>query len=771
MIPKHLPAKSARGGKPPLGLAQHLMDTEQAATEIFRLDGRWGQAWCRFFRIAEGDRERWLLNLRVAALFHDLGKANRDFMEAVTTHRGQQQTLRHEHLSALFLHLPEVRRWLSMSDRLDLEGITAAVLSHHMKASEGRDRRGGWKWGQPVGPEHVELFLQHSDVSSTLLRIAEIAGLPPPPALTEQAWRPISPWDTAILDGQDAARLFRRTLRTAPSRRAFVLALKAGVVVADSVASGLVREGHPIAAWIEDVVHRPPLTAELLHEEILVEKVRRLEEQHKKPFVPHRFQELAARQGPRALLLAGCGMGKTLAAWRWAEAQARTHAFGRVIFLYPTRGTATEGFRDYVSWAPDAALVHGTSRYELEAMASNPDDRRPGEIRLPSQDSERLFALGYWPMKYFSATVDQFMSFLEHSYSSTCLLPALADSAVIIDEVHSFDAKMFEGLIVLLKTFDVPVLCMTATLNTSRRTQLEEAGLRVFPSADERSELLDLERQEKHVRYELERVDSKDSAFERAVRGFEEGQRVLVVVNRVAECQVWARRLEERLGKKPHCYHSRFRLCDRQTVHGDTVRAFQQRENASIAVTTQVCEMSLDLDADVLITELAPPSSLIQRFGRANRHRARGDEFRAKLLVYPPSTHLPYEKDDLEAAKAMLESLAGKPLSQRLLSEALEEHARGEARARESASFLEGGSYAVPGSFRDIDQEGGRCVLDRDLDEVLFCLRARRPYDGFVLSVPPRTVTQEGPAELPRFLRVVSADLYDQHLGFLVEGT
>ena len=154
-------------------------------------------------------------------------------------------------------------------------------------------------------------------------------------------------------------------------------------------------------------------------------------------------------------------MGKTIAAWRWAEAQAKTHAFGRVIFLYPTRGTSTEGFRDYVSWAPDAALVHGTSTYELEAMAQNPDDSRGASIRLPSQDTERLFALGYWPMKYFSATVDQFLSFLEHSYRSTCLLPALADSVLIVDEVHSFDAKMFESLVVFLKTFDMPVLCMS----------------------------------------------------------------------------------------------------------------------------------------------------------------------------------------------------------------------------------------------------------------------------------------------------------------------
>src|SRR5262249_10826966 len=187
------------------------------------------------------------------------------------------------------------------------------------------------------------------------------------------------------------------------------------------------------------------------------------------------FQEKAAEQGSRVLLLAACAAGKTIAAWKWAEAQARQHKIGRVIFLYPTRGTATEGFRDYVGWAPEAegGLVHGTSRYELEAMRGNPDEDQPeSKYAKLIEDQDRLYALGLWSRRYFSATVDQFLGFIEHSYTGLCLLPALADSAVIIDEVHSFDKRMFDRLIAFLQNFDVPVLCMTATLPPVRRQQL-----------------------------------------------------------------------------------------------------------------------------------------------------------------------------------------------------------------------------------------------------------------------------------------------------------
>ncbi len=88
-----------------------LQDTEKAAELIFRLDGRWGRNWCRFFRIEDKEaQEKFLLNLRVAALFHDIGKANEDFYEAVTAPGFKPQTLRHEHLSALVLCLSEVRK-------------------------------------------------------------------------------------------------------------------------------------------------------------------------------------------------------------------------------------------------------------------------------------------------------------------------------------------------------------------------------------------------------------------------------------------------------------------------------------------------------------------------------------------------------------------------------------------------------------------------------------------------------------------------------------
>ena len=710
--PTTLLAKSKRAGRV-VSLEQHLLDTEQTAALIFRMDGRWGRNWCRFFGLRGHEvQEKFLLNLRIAALFHDLGKANEDFYRAVTHTEFIQQSLRHEHISALLLHLPAVRHWLAQNAMLDLEVITAAVMSHHIKAALD----GEWKWCQPRGSRILRLFLQHDEVRAIFERIQLIAGLTNLPTLPAMPWTDKSPWSEAWQHGRNTAIQFARQMRHDKERRALLLAVKAGVIVADAASSGLVREGHAIEEWIEEAVHGTPIGRNDISEAIIRPRIEQIVKK-KQTFAFHPFQEHIATQGSRVLLLAACAAGKTLAAWKWAEAQAREHEIGKVIFLYPTRGTATEGFRDYVGWAPETegALVHGTARYELEAMLANPSEATMGKLHKLTETEERLFALGLWSRRYFSATVDQFLGFMEHSYTGLCLLPVLADSAVIIDEVHSFDRRMFNNLVAFLQAFDMPVLCMTATLPPARREALVQAGLTVYPNLQEPGVLSALEAQEKHPRYHHQALSDTNDALQQAVSAYGKGERVLWVVNTVKRCQQVALMLDRELGFKVLSYHSRFRLCDRQRIHGETVAAFQQDGAAAIAVTTQVCEMSLDLDADVLITEVAPVPSLVQRFGRANRHLARGRDFRAQLYTYEPESVMPYTREELQIAKAFLADLGTGDVSQRKMAELLETHALREPQADGSARFLEGGYFATPGVFRDVDDYTAPCILDSRL--------------------------------------------------------
>ena len=768
-LPVQLLAKSKRGDRI-VTLQEHLSDTEKSARQIFRLDGRWGQNWCRFFKLtSEKSQQKFLLNLRVAALFHDIGKANEEFYKAVSG--GCEQTFRHEHISALILHLPQVRSWLN-SPALDVEVITAAVLSHHLKASE----KGDHQWATPrkgTRNKSVQLYLVHDEVTNILQEITNIAELAPPPELKVSTFSQDSMWGKAWDEGIKTARKLIREIST--DRRSLLLAVKAGLIVSDGAASGLVRENKNIDEWIEDVVHSEAIASDDITTNILKKRADQISSITNKPFELHNFQKLAAQQGARVLLLAACGAGKTLAAWKWAEEQVKHYKVGKVIFLYPTRGTATEGFKDYVSWAPeaDAALVTGTSKYELEAMAENPAESMKDK---DFTTEDRMFSLGFWSRRYFSATVDQFLGFMEHSYGGICLLPALADSVLIIDEIHSFDLKMFDSLLAFLKHFDIPVLCMTATLPPSRRKQLVDLGLRVYPTeSDLNRDLPDFIEEENHPRYQLEPVDGFHEAFAKAVVAYRAGERVLWVVNTVDRCLAISKKLVKELKVEVLTYHSRFRLTDRQKVHAETVKAFAfQKEGerkSAIAVTTQVCEMSLDLDADVLITELAPISSLVQRFGRANRHLARGNDFRATLHIYKPPKDLPYDRQELGRAETFINELGRGDISQKRLAEALEKFANEERKADGLPSFFTSGYFATMGSFRDTDEFAVPCILDLDLNQVkqLMESKPKKPYDGLIINVPRKGVnpSDDKPSWLPKYLGVAQWEgNYNERSGF-----
>ena len=89
------------------------------------------------------------------------------------------------------------------------------------------------------------------------------------------------------------------------------------------------------------------------------------------------------------------------------------------------------------------------------------------------------------------------------------------------------------------------------------------------------------------------------------------------------------------------------------------------------AICSQVAEMSLDLSADLLVTDMAPVPAMIQRLGRLNRRANEGDPTKP-FVVIEPDNYLPYTPEDLELAQAWLTRLPKDGISQRDLSQAWE---------------------------------------------------------------------------------------------------
>ena len=93
------------------------------------------------------------------------------------------------------------------------------------------------------------------------------------------------------------------------------------------------------------------------------------------------------------------------------------------------------------------------------------------------------------------------------------------------------------------------------------------------------------------------------------------GAKTLVVANSVGTCQELYKEFRS-YDLKPVCYHSKFTLRDRALKEKSI-----ESEATRLLVATQVVEVSLDIDFDIMFTECAPPDAIVQRAGRVNRRR------------------------------------------------------------------------------------------------------------------------------------------------------
>ena len=736
-------------------LRQHTLDVLSAFTALFGDEQKpkpFAEHWFRFFQIPDEDSMSFFQCTKAAVILHDVGKSNDHFQEAVKG--GGSQSLRHEFLGGWLLGLESLRNLLESVNTADFQIIRASVMGHHLKLCRGIMETADWDRPHiTLCPEGIqELFdLFASEFS---LQVPSSSQIPSHISLGALS----GDFDSIESDLELSFEGDTRRIR-------LLRAARTALILADAAGSGLARERDqtvfiPVKQWIGDAFNETRvLSGERIEDMIITPRIEQIEAGQKESFSFSTFQAESARLSDRALLLASCGSGKTLAAWKWGTGVASRRTINRFIFLYPTRATATEGFKDYVAWAPetDGALLHGTSAYELQDMFDNPDSRSNKDFL----SNDRLFAVGFWQKRLFSATVDQFLGFMGHDYRSSCLLPLLAESALVFDEVHSFDARLFSALLGFLREFDVPVLCMTASLPPSRLEQLKECGLEIFPP--DPASLPDLFEKASASRYTIRRC-TREYAAEEAIRALGRGEKILWVVNTVKRCQTLAAELSSMVPEaRIICYHSRFRLRDRQERHKELIAAFRE-DGPMIALTTQVCEMSLDLSAALLVSEFAPLTSLIQRMGRCNR-KLELEKF-GQVLLYPPEKELPYSKDEMANVEAFINDLDGKTVSQADLQQLLERFSPETQEMEKLLPFLadEGFAFSAGDGIRDIDGYIVPAILESDTGNYWSLRRKAQPVDGLILPAPFKS-TEKGKG-FPPYLRIAKAD-YSEKLGLL----
>ncbi|OCC14480.1 CRISPR-associated helicase Cas3 [Dissulfuribacter thermophilus] len=752
---KYLLAKSCPDPDNPPEQATLLGHTKAVVEAFINLFGtanfptRLAKRWLEFFRLDKKYYPIFQINSQLACILHDLGKANSGFQQMIEKKK-EAQKIRHEQLSATLLLCPEIKEWVENKKHADFNIIISAIACHHLKL-EPRNQN-------LLTGEKGQAFLVFNIYVKQILEIinylAQKTDLPPVTGLSLP-----ENWDLEKGEYEYKKKLekvfikINRKCKKDKIFRRLLLAVKTALIVADSAGSGLRRENKDLFSWLKKAFDENELlTDKTITSKIINPRKKEIEEKTHKPFKWQDFQLLADCLPQRAVLVSACGSGKTMAAWRWIRAQLKRKPSARVMFLYPTRATASEGFRDYVSWAPEGILLHSSARFDLQNMFDNFDERNQTDFEL----EDRLFALAYWQRRIFSATIHQFLGVMQYSYRSICLLPLLVDSIVVVDEVHSLDNSLFSALKRFLEEFDLPVLCMSATITPSRREKLEECGLKIFP--DDPEKLDDLAKKIKIPRYQANLIEDKERAKDIALDALEQGKKVLWVVNTVDRCQ----QLSQDLNTYTNilCYHSRFKLEDRLKIHQEVVENFKN-DKPVLAITTQVCEMSLDLDAHVLITETAPITSLIQRMGRCNRHLKHDC---GEIYLYFSQANAPYKEDDLQGVREFVKKINQRKLNQLELEHLLEALTANMIEIEKYNAFLGDGPWAKTRDIAEYNNQFVQAILDSDIERFFDLKNKKQPFDGLIVPVP-RNIPVRHSSKIGGFPLIVSADYYHPRFG------
>lgn len=248
---------------------------------------------------------------------------------------------------------------------------------------------------------------------------------------------------------------------------------------------------------------------------------------------------------------------------------------------------------------------------------------------------------------------------------------ALAGKVVVLDEIHAYDAYMnsyLSKVLTWLGAYGVPVVALSATLPSERRRELVEA-YRAGRAKDPTSSQLaaaDDDPIDGDIGYPVVTWTEPSGARRRtakasgrrttvAIDGLEDdldalvdllctqlsdGGTALVVRNTVRRVLAAADRIEAAFPGEVTVSHSRFITADRLQRDAALVDRFgppgrAARPHRHIVVASQVVEQSLDVDFDLLVTDLAPIDLVLQRMGRVHRHqRGEGQSDRpAKLRV------------------------------------------------------------------------------------------------------------------------------------------
>ncbi len=683
----------------PETLAEHSLQVRQAADDIAERIGSPGLlARCPDFW-------SWV---RTAALLHDAGKVAEGFQQQLRP-QGETWGERHEVLSLAFVHL--LTRHLPERDR---QMISAGVVFHH-RALTGED---GLAWHYPPEADWAAKFGLDRNAAPGRPRIQ----VPATRRAAALAWYAEELGAAAPVDDRKLWELARDAF-------AQVTARWGGEVTPEDGLLAVLLQGAVTLADRSGSAHVPLRKHMPLPSRYVAGMAR-----------PYEHQIKAGGHVGHLIVRAPTGTGKTEAGLAWASRQLDDMpGRPRLIWQLPYRASidaARIRFIENLRAEPDEiAILHATAAQSLLAECVG-DDGQAGREQARKAKAQRA-AMRLYAQRIRVATPHQLLRAALAGPQYSAGLIEQANALMVLDELHAYDPVVFGRICAAMRLWarlGSRVCVLSATL-AQPMIDLVRESLGLSPV-----EIVDAPPGVAPDRHRLvvdeEPIDSAASLAR--IRGWlAEGHSVLVVANTVARAQDLYRALRPAaLAAHPGdedaaiLLHSRFRHEDRDAIEGRIRGRYPERgegegeRRGGLVVATQALEVSLCLDFDRGVSELAPVEAIAQRAGRVNRRGRHPDgvvEFRVHLAVEA----WPYEQAALDAARLALAEHPGPIISEQTVDAwlktayATEWGREWEARARQSRDAFDAAFLTFTTPFHDRAEFADKLARELDSVEVL----------------------------------------------------
>lgn len=347
-------------------------------------------------------------------------------------------------------------------------------------------------------------------------------------------------------------------------------------------------------------------------------------------------------QDKNVIVIGSTGMGKTEGALLWSKND-------KTFFTLPLRisiNAIYDRIKDTIGYR-HVGLLHSTALDYL-------DEKNEEDEFNKIQQARNLYE------KITTCTIDQIFPFVFKYRGYEKIYATLSYSKVVIDEIQAYSpeivAVLLKGL-QMINNLDGKFMVMTATLPRIYRKKLQEMGIKF-----EYNEFI-----KDTKRHKFEIIDKSINEDIDEIKEKSKNKKVLIIVNTINKAIELYKFLKNEGVEKVNLLHSRFEQEDRSEKERDIKEFSKQKDESGIWITTQIVEASLDIDFDMLYTEMSTLDSLFQRFGRCYRSRKyEGKEPNIKIYIKETSgVGYIYDKEIHQKSIELLQDYNGQILEEK----------------------------------------------------------------------------------------------------------